>query len=85
MRIADAAVLRAIVRDVLDPEVVRTALAFALRELRQPDVAAASRHDRLKPELASLDAELARYAEAVAEAGPLPTILQAVKTREERR
>lgn len=85
LHLADDAVLRAITRDVLDREVVGEALDLALRELEQPDAAAASHHDSLRAELARLEAELARYAEAIAEAGPLPTILQAVKTREQRR
>jgi len=39
----------------------------------------------MKTELGRLDVELARYAEAIAEGGPLDTILQAVKAREQRR
>ncbi len=38
-----------------------------------------------KTDLARGDAELARYAEAIADAGPLETILQAVEIREQRR
>ena len=41
--------------------------------------------DTLKNELGRLEAELTRYAEAIADAGPLATILQAVKGREQRR
>ena len=85
MHLADDVVLRAVARDVLDPEVVREALDLALRELEQPDMVVASRLDTLKGELARLDAELARYAEAIADAGPLETILQAVTVREQRR
>ena len=36
-------------------------------------------------ELDRVDGELARYAEAIADAGPLDTILQAIRVREERR
>ena len=39
----------------------------------------------LKNEISRLEAELARYAEAIANVGPLATILQAVKVREQRR
>ena len=84
MNVADETVLRAITRDVLDPEVVGEALELALHELAQP-VAAAARVDTLKAELARLEGELSRYAEAIADAGPLATILQAVKVREQRR
>jgi len=70
---------------VLDPEVVGEALDLALRELVQPATAGAARLDTVKSELARLEAELARYADAIADAGPLETILQAVKVREQRR
>src|SRR3989441_5431363 len=85
MHLADEAVLQAIARDVLDPEVVGGALDLALRDLEQPDTTGAVRTDTLKNELARLEAELSRYAEAIADAGPLATILQAVKVREQRR
>jgi hypothetical protein len=85
MHLADNVVLQAITRDVLDPEVVDEALNLALRDLEQPATAGAARTDTLKNELARLEAELSRYAEAIADAGPLATILQAVKVREQRR
>jgi len=75
-----------VTRDVLDPAVVRKALELALLELEQPDGAAvAARLETLKTELARLDAELARYAEAIADAGSLDAILQAIKVRQLRR
>ena len=43
MNLADETVLRAITRDVLDPEVVGEALELALRELEQPAADAARR------------------------------------------
>jgi hypothetical protein len=85
MRLADAAILRAVTRDVLDAQVVSAALHLALRELEQPETAAAARVDTLRIELARIDAELSRYGEAIAGAGPLDTIIQAVKVREQRR
>jgi len=85
MHLADDTVLQAVSRDVLDPEVVREALDLALRDLEQPATAIAARVDTLKNELARLEVELNRYAEAVADAGPLETLLQAVKVREQRR
>jgi len=85
MHLADDTVLQAITRDVLDPEVVGEALDLALRELEQPAAAGAARTDALKTELARLEGELIRYADAIADAGPLATILQAVKVREQRR
>src|SRR5262249_3597647 len=85
MHLADDIVLRAVDRDVLDPDVVREALDLALRDLEQPATAAAARLDSVKNELARLEVELSRYAEAVADAGPLETLLHAVKVREQRR
>jgi len=41
--------------------------------------------DTLKAELARREGELTRYADAIADAGPLATILQAAKVREQRR
>ncbi len=85
MHLADDTVLNAITRDVLDPEVVTEALDLALRDLEQPAPAGAARIETLTAELVRLDSELSRYAEAIADAGPLETILRAVKVREERR
>src|SRR5262245_58217268 len=50
--------------------------------------ARASAHDRrgdLEAELARLDVEVRRYAEAIAISGPMPAILDALRTREQRR
>src|SRR5438067_2025499 len=85
MHIADETVLQAITRDVLDREVVGAALPPAPRDLEQPAGARAARAATLKAELARLEGELTRYADAIADAGPLATILQAVKVREQRR
>ena len=82
---AELAVLRAIERDVLDPQVVDAALAFALEQLTRSDTASGTPREELRTELARIDAELARYAEAIADAGPLDAILQAIKAREDRR
>jgi len=83
MPLADETILRAITRDVLDPEVMAEALDLALRDLEQP-VADPGRIDTLRAELTRLEGELSRYAEAIADAGPLATILEAVKVREQR-
>jgi hypothetical protein len=84
MHLADETFLRAITRDVLDPEVMAEALDLALRDLEQP-VADAGRSETLRAELTRLEGELSRYVEAIADAGPLATILEAVKEREQRR
>src|SRR5205823_12822379 len=85
MHLADDTVLQAVSRDVLDPEVVREALDLALRDLEQPATEVAARLDTLKNELARLEAELTRYAQAIAGAGPLRPILQPVKAPDQRR
>ena len=85
MHLADETVLRAVSRDVLDSEVVSEALELALRELEQEDTAGGARVESLKNELTRIEGELSRYAEAIADAGPLATILQAIKVREQRR
>lgn len=82
---ADLTVLRAIERDVLDPQVVEAALMLALDQLTQSDTTSTARREELRAELARLETELARYAEAIADAGPLDTILQAIRMREDRR
>ena len=69
MHLADETVLKAITRDVLDPVVVGEALDLALRDLEQPAAAGATRSETLKAELARLESELTRYAEAIADAG----------------
>lgn len=43
------------------------------------------RRSRLKRELRELDLELGRYAETIATAGPLPALLEALRSRERRR
>jgi hypothetical protein len=46
---------------------------------------AAARRPELEAELRRVEAELRRYAEAIAASGPLPAILEALRTRERRR
>jgi hypothetical protein len=64
---------------------VETGLALALQELTQSGTGAAARRDELKAKLTRIEAELARYGEAIADMGPLETILQAIRVREHRR
>jgi hypothetical protein len=60
MHLADETVLRAITRDVLDPEVVAEALDLALRDLQQL-APGAGRIETLKAEITRLEGELSRY------------------------
>jgi len=54
----------------------------AARLTAKPD---SGRRSRLKREVRDLDQELGRYAEAIATAGPLPSLLEALQSRERRR
>ena len=85
MHLADETVLQAVGRDVLDPEVVNEALELALRELQQQATPDEAQIGRLKNELVRVEGELSRYAEAIADVGPLAAILEAIKVREQRR
>ena len=55
------------------------------RATLHPATAGAGRTETLKNEVARLEIELSRYAQAIADGGPLSTILQAVEVREQRR
>lgn len=49
------------------------------------DTASATRREELRDGLARVETELGRYAESIADVGPLDTILNAIRVREERR
>ena len=85
MEVADWAVLSAIERDLLRPEVVEEALREAIRELQLSNGDVARRREELQTELIKLDGELARYAEAIATTGELSAIVAEMNKREARR
>ena len=66
-------------------EVVETALEEALDLLRLSGTDIADRRRALEAELADLEQEIARYARAVAEVGPLASLLGELRQRETRR
>jgi site-specific DNA recombinase len=82
---AEEAVLAAVERDVLNVAVLETSLAKAMADLSgspdEPDRRASS----LRDELARLDAEVARLADAIARGGDLPALVGALQERERRR
>jgi hypothetical protein len=80
---ADPAVRRAIERDVLDPQLVEATHLLAVEQLTPTEAATTDRPDHFK--WVRIEAEPAHYADAVANAGLLDTIVQASKVREERR
>jgi len=84
MRRLDDAVLDVVTERVLQPaHVVATVRAAASRLAAHPS----SRRERtrLTRELREVEQELRRYAEAIATAGPLPSLLEALQIRERRR
>jgi hypothetical protein len=80
---ADTAVLTAVERDVLSVEVVETALHKALAALQAPHASEDARHT-LREELAQLEAEIARLAQAIASGGDIPALVRAMQERERR-
>jgi hypothetical protein len=82
---ADHAVLAAVERDVLPVEVLETALAKALDMLRPRPEVIDDRAAELPAELATLEAEVARLAAAIAAGGKIPALLALVQARERRR
>ncbi len=85
IEIADRSVLTAVEHDVIRIDVVETALAEALDTLRPSGAEIAERRRALEEELADLEQEVARYARAVAEVGPLASLLAEIRQRETRR
>lgn len=88
VRLADAeqAVLSAVEQNVLNVAVLETALAKAAELLQTPNGNGADAHAAaLRDELAGLDAEVARLAEAIARGGDLPALVGLLQERERRR
>lgn len=85
METLDAEVIAALRRDVLSADVIEDVIRRTLELRATTPGVVAERRERAQAELQRIEAELARYAEAIALGGPLPTILDAVKARENRR
>ena len=83
--LANRAVLTALEHDVMRPEIVETAVAQALETLRPSGAEIAERRQALEGELVELEQEIARYARAVADVGPLASLLTELRQREGRR
>jgi hypothetical protein len=82
MQAADIAILKAIERDVMRPEVLQEAIRQAVQLLQHSRPVADERRAALQTKLSILDEELGRYAEAIAKAGPLDSLLSELKRRE---
>jgi site-specific DNA recombinase len=81
----DAAVLDLVGGSLLTPERITAAVRSAAAHLTAPPSDGRPQQARLKRELRDVDQELGRYAEAIATAGPLPSLLEALQSRERRR
>jgi site-specific DNA recombinase len=81
----EAAVLATVEQDVLRPEVVNAALKEALARLQPEPGQSKTEQGRLEKALSTLDVELSRLTEALVSGGPLPSIVAAIRQREEQR
>jgi hypothetical protein len=80
---ADAAVLRAIESTLLDPRVVKKALAHAERAIARDRKAGDV--DTLQGELVACEKAISRLTSAIAAGGDLPTLVTALETQERQR
>jgi hypothetical protein len=84
MQDLDSAISDGLTEKILTPDLVDDVVARAM-ELRQEARAHRPSAEQLQAERRRLDAELRRYAEAIAVSGPLASLLEAISTRERRR
>lgn len=81
----DDAVLDLVGETLLSPERITAAIRATAARLTAKPTDGRRQRVQLKRELHELDQELARYAEAIATAGPLPSVLEALQGRERRK
>lgn len=80
----DRAVLGAIERDVMQPAIITKAVERALQQLQRDREEAPDRREDLVKEMGGIEVELARFAQAIAAGGSLPTLMSAIQEREAR-
>ncbi len=85
MAITNRAVLDAIKRGLMRPTIVEGAIEEAIGALQLSSVDLEDRRTMLAAELQVLEQEIARYAQAFAEVGPLSSLLVEIRQRETRR
>jgi DNA invertase Pin-like site-specific DNA recombinase len=83
--LVDEAVLEDLGGRLMAPERMTAAIRRAAARLTAKPESGRTHRSRLKRELRELEQELGRYAEAIATAGPLPSLLEALQRRERRR
>jgi site-specific DNA recombinase len=87
MRLEDAegAILTALERELLDPEILEAAAARAAARVAAPPENMDTRRHTLETALAHTEAALGRLTQAVAEGGVVATLVQAIRDQERRR
>ena len=85
MAAVDDAILDLVGQTLLSPERITAAVRAAAARLTAKPADGRTQRARLTRELRTLDQEIARYAEAIATAGPLPSLLEALRSRERRK
>jgi hypothetical protein len=81
---ADQAVLTALERELLDPEILEAAMARAAARVAAPPEDIAARRHTLEIARTHTETALARLTQAVAEGGSVATLLQAIRDQERR-
>jgi site-specific DNA recombinase len=86
MRLEDAehAVLTALEREVLDPEILEAAVARAAARMASPTEDPDARRHAIQTALAHAETALAHLTQAVAEGGAVSTLVQAIRDQERR-
>ena len=83
MDVADAAVLDAVMRDLLNPDIFDAAIEKAL--VRVAPVSADADLSRIRTELATVQQQLSNLTEAITLGGNMPALVEALREREARR
>lgn len=81
---ADVAVVEAMERELLDPNILEAAAARAVARVAAPPVDVNTRRQALHTALSHTEAALARLTQAVAEGGSVATLVQAIRDQERR-
>ena len=85
MTMTDDAILSKLSSYVLDPEIVEGAIADALSELRPSSDIMERRRGAIQTEIRKLEEEQAKFVAAIAIAGDVEALAQALRDREQRR
>jgi len=81
----NADVLQTLQNRILQPSIIVEAVQQALEEIRPSKTDQVLRRESVTQQIASLDLELRHYGDAIATAGPLPTLLSSIQERERRK